>query len=593
MGSCDMSVEERIACFGDSLTNIYFDVFKRRYVDAFPDTDASFLNAAVNGDTTDVALSRLDRVLEFAPTTVLVCFGMNDQALGPILYDKVPPKRFHGNLVKMIDAIESAGARVLLLTLNPLEGGFGTADNLSVSRYNGVIRDVCREKWVRLVDVHRLWLERVGDSDQGFEPDGFHPNSVGAVVYGDAIVRVIQRRSQIILWQYNGNPCACNYRCPYCQYAEQKGQHFQGPIEKWRDAFRRTFGNRHLVFYFGHGEPMVGKAWFDVVDMVGSEPNWEMRCISNISPSLDRLLDSAVAREGRLNINASFHPTETTFDKFLAKLLQCREAGIEVPVVYTMYPPFLERLERDVEEFAKHGFIVHVRRFRGMFEGRVYPAAYSDEDMIKLARYCDDVTIKYMLSMEPTNGKLSWTGADFCLIDGQGNVGYCDDYWPKEFSFGNIFEENVRLNLDAEPFPREPFVSDGTVDGVANICEIGYPQLEKNHILHFSGMGGVYRTKNGVHYENLDTDFHDRRNRCRLRMPVRNVSDACAILRYGEGGWRERMQRVASCAFPGEFTQLDEFSIRLFVARLLRRNGRPKELAYGVFGKPTDAENGR
>jgi hypothetical protein len=313
---------------------------------------------------------------------------------------------------------------------------------------------------------------------------------------------------------------------------------------------------------------MVGKRWFDVVEMVGAVPNWEMRVISNISPSLTRLLNSRVAKEGRLNINASFHPTETKRDRFLRKLLQCREHGIEVPVVYTLWPPLFDRFEDDFQVFSKHGFLVHVRRFIGLYEGKKYPEDYTEKERKFLAKYCDDATIKYMLSNEPTDGKLTWTGVDFMILDNDGNVGYCDDYRTKRYNFGNIFKGNVRLLSEPKPFPRGK-VSDGTVDGVANIYELGYMQLEGNHIRHFSRQGGVYHTPDGVFYKNMHTDFDDPRVRAEYRFPPRNLVDCYYILQCKERDLALRWRQIAQYMIPKRVFELINLNWRSALGRSL------------------------
>jgi hypothetical protein len=232
-----------------------------------------------------------------------------------------------------------------------------------------------------------------------------------------------------------------------------------------------------------------------------------------------------------------------------------------------MYPPFFKRFEEDFNFFNSHNFMVHVRRFRGMHEGRFYPDAYSDQEMQMIARYCDDATIRYMLSNEPTTGKLSWTGSDFCLIDNMGNVGYCDDYPTSRAKLGNVFEGNVKFHPGPIPFPG-PSVSDGTVDGVANICELDYPQLEGNHIIHFSRLGGVERTSNGWQYKNQNTDFNDSRVRAYYRFPIRNFEDFIAVLKLSDSA-ASKFYRIACSLYPSEFGQNNIPTPKQFVHRML------------------------
>jgi len=545
----------KILCFGDSLTRGYAPVFEERFKQKFADINATIINAGVGGETSRDGLQRLPRLLEEQPQVVLIGFGMNDQAKGITIIELA------NNLSQMISAFENIGARIQLLTMNPVQGS-----NSRVNLYNQTIKDVAHEKRVRIIDVNSLWKREIKPQSKGLR-DGCHPNELGNELYCKALLRMIDRRSTIILWQYNGNPAQCNYKCQYCIYDGGKlqiGHHFQGTIEKWRNAIKDTFGNQHLVLYFGHGEPMIGKRWFDVVEMVGDEPNWEMRVISNISPPLTRLLNSRVARDGRLNINASFHPTQTTKEKFLDKLLQCRECGIEVPIVYTLWPPFFERFEDDFKFFSKHNFLIHVRRFRGSYKNEWYPQSYTEEERRFVAQYADDITIKYMLAMEPTDGKLSWAGVDFMIMDNKGNIGYCDDYNTNKHTFGNIFEKNVKLYIEPQPFPKVN-VSDGTVDGVASILELGYEQLEKNHIIHFSRKGGVYHTPNGILYKNMYTNFDDPRVRAEYCFPPRNFIDSYHILRCTKRNWNSKRNQIMQIILPERIYKLTNMNWRSIV----------------------------
>ena len=535
----------KILCFGDSLTFGYVRMFKERFKQEFPDIEATVVNAGVGGETSRDGLQRLSQVLEEQPQVVLIGFGMNDQAKG------ITTVELANNLSKMISAFEGIGSRVLLLTLNPVGGPSEDSGNARINTYNQVIKDVAWEKRLRNVDINSSWKQEIKPWHKGLK-DSCHPNELGYEVYYKVLLQVIPRSSIIILWQYNGNPCECNYACPYCTYdpKTQNGQYFKGTIDGWRHAFKNAFGNQHLVFYLAHGEPMVGERFYDVLDMIGEEPNWKVRMTSNVSVQLDRLVGTRVARERRLNVNASFHPTMTKIEDFLKKLLLLREYGVEVPVVYVMWPPLFKRFKQDFEIFNKHGFLVHVRRFQGTYRGRQYPQSYTDEERQFIARYMDDAMIKYMLSWEPSFGKLTWSGVDFVILDNEGNVGYCDDFRPGRYCLGNIFKGTLRLLPEPQPFPGQN-VSDGTVDGVANFLELNYRQLDDgNNVIGFARQGGVYHTPESVCYKNMHTDFNNPRVRAEYRFPPRNLVDCFYILRCKERDLSLRGKQVAEFILP-------------------------------------------
>lgn len=538
----------KILCFGDSLTVGYVPVFKRRFKQEFPNIDYKIVNAGVGGETSREGVQRLPKLLGERPQVVLIGFGMNDQAKG------VSTVEFANNLFQMIYSFEDVGARVLLLTVNPVQKGRKDSRNARVDLYNQVIKDVAYEKCIRIAEVNSLWKRELKPWHKGLK-DSVHPNKLGYEVYCKALLRIVPRRNIILLWQYNGNPCECNYACPYCSYnpSTQKGHYFKGAIESWREAFKKSFGNQRLAFYLAHGEPMAGERFYDVLDMVGDEPNWEVRMTSNISLPLARLVKTRVAREHRLNVNASFHPTMTKIEDFLKQALFLREHGIEVPIVYVMWPPFFKRFEQDFEVFNEHRFLVHVRRFQGLYRGKRYPQAYTEEERLFMARYMDDAMIKYMLSWEPSFGKLTWSGVDFIIIDNEGNVGYCDDFRPDRHCLGNIFEGTLRLLSEPQPFPGRG-VSDGTVDGVANFLELNYQQLTDNNVITFARQGGVYHTPRGVFYRNLHTDFHNGWIRTKYRFAPRNIMDCYYLLLCGEGSFDLKVKRALQFLLPEVIT---------------------------------------
>ena len=204
-----------------------------------------------------------------------------------------------------------------------------------------------------------------------------------------------------------------------------------------------------------------------------------------------------------------------------------------MPVVYVMYPPFLKRFEKDFQIFNKHNFLVHVRRFMGWYKNKYYPDAYTEKERQFIAKYCDDATIKYMLNNYPLLNRLSYSGMDFIVVDSVGNVGYDSDCFPSRSKYrcilGNILQENIKLLLEPGLYPGE---KEGTVDGVSNLLELSYRQLESNNVISFARQGGVYHNANGVFYKNLNKNFNNSRIRAKYYFPSRNMKDEYYKFRY-------------------------------------------------------------
>ena len=519
--------------FGDSITRGYSPLLEKSFKTKHAHIASTFVHAGIGGESSRDGVLRMKQYSGM--TLVVLSFGMNDSLFS------ISEQEYEGNIRQMIEYFELVGTRVILLTLNPID----IAGDDRCVRLNRVIKRLAREYCLRLVDIYRAWGNEFSDFRQGLA-DAVHPNESGNELYTREIMKVIPRKARIVLWQYNGNPAECNYVCPYCSYdpKTQSGHHFQGTIAAWKDAFLKTFRNQYVIFYFGHGEPMIGKNWPEVVEMIGSEKKWEMRVISNLSQDPGHLIKTEAAKTGRLNVNASFHPTIVDREVFYSKLKQYQDAGINIPVVYTMWPPFFERFLDDLQYFSARGALVHLRRFRGWFKNKLYPEAYSEAERRLIAHYTDRATIKYMLANELTDGELTWAGVDFMIIDNQGNVGYCDDFPTSSFKFGNVFAGNVRLLLTPNPFPGKN-VSDGTVDGVACLLRLDYEQLEGNHILHFSRLGGVYHEHDNIIYENRGLDFSDPAIRAEFHFPPRNLVDADYIFKCPTRSMKSKMRDIA------------------------------------------------
>lgn len=516
----------KILLFGDSITKGYTPYLKSAFEKGLPHIETTFINAGATGETTRDGLKRVSRLLDMSPDVVVIGFGINDLRKG------VSEDEFRTNLTYLVDSFEGISTRVLMATIAPYYEGDRKDIQRAVNRYSDVIREVSLKKRIKIADVNALWRKTFRPARLGLR-DGLHPNKRGYEIICEAIMHVIPRMNTVVLWQFNGHEAKCNYRCPYCYYKElhHPTDMFFGTIGQWHDGFKRSFGNQHLVLYLAFGEPTLGGAFQDIVEMVGSEPNWELRLTSNVSPPMEEFLRSKATKEGRLHINASFHPLAISTTNFLKKILFLREHGIETPIVYVMYPPFLKRFESDIAVFSGHNFLVHVRRFQGYYKGREYPYAYNDAERRLIAKYSDDGMIRYMLNQQHNTGDLTYSGLHFFVVDSVGNIGYdsnvFEPYSKYRCIFGNIHQDNFQPLFEPGPYPGR---RQGTVDGVANLVGAGYHELDGNNVLSFARQGGVYHTDNGVFYKNLNTDFTDSRIRAKYNFPPRNAKDACYSL---------------------------------------------------------------
>jgi acyl-CoA thioesterase-1 len=124
------------------------------------------VNAGVSGDTSAGGLSRLDWVLRLDPAVVVVELGPNDGLRG------LPLDATEANLRRIVERIEAAGARVLLVgLLIPPNYGPDYA-----GRFAAIYPRLAAELDVPLVP---FLLDGVGGEPDLNLADGIHPNAAG------------------------------------------------------------------------------------------------------------------------------------------------------------------------------------------------------------------------------------------------------------------------------------------------------------------------------------------------------------------------------------------------------------------------------
>ncbi len=174
----------RIACFGDSVTGVYYHTGSRRaYTDmlgialrqATRQANIEMLNAGISGNTTSDALARIDRdVISHRPDLVTVMFGLNDMT-------RVPLEAYRVNLKAIVTKCRAAGSEVILATPNNVITT-GDRPTEKLIEYCDVIRQVGSELNIPVCDVYREL-----DAVRAHAPfdwrllmsDAIHPNMAG------------------------------------------------------------------------------------------------------------------------------------------------------------------------------------------------------------------------------------------------------------------------------------------------------------------------------------------------------------------------------------------------------------------------------
>lgn len=144
------------------------------------------VNASITGDTTTGGLKRLPRALELhQPAVVIIELGGNDGLRG------TPIAVMRGNLARMIELSQAAGARVVLAGIQ-IPTNYGGPYTRS---FAAVYPELARQYRTGLVD---FILAGVAEDITLFQADGIHPTAAAQPVLLDNVWPVVEKELKAI-----------------------------------------------------------------------------------------------------------------------------------------------------------------------------------------------------------------------------------------------------------------------------------------------------------------------------------------------------------------------------------------------------------
>jgi len=281
------------------------------------------------------------------------------------------------------------------------------------------------------------------------------------------------KRQIFLFWQYGGdNRSLCNQECGkyykgklYCYGTKDKANKsfWNNNPEQWEAALERLdaeHGNTGIYFVFSYGESMIMNGFYEAVAIIGRHPKWTLCMVTNLSIDPTRLVNTKLAKEGRLFMHPSWHPygmpdKEKGWETFKKHLLILQAANIPTHVLYCWWKPQTKLFVEYFKWLDEHGFRVNVRRFveyrkgiripiihKRLFSGSHLSKYTKAEKAYLYANTCAKVT-KYGLDLTSCKGKLCTAGSDMILVKYNGNVAYCAD--TEGTNIGNIFNPTFHL----------------------------------------------------------------------------------------------------------------------------------------------------
>ncbi|MBN2407442.1 MAG: radical SAM protein [Elusimicrobia bacterium] len=254
----------------------------------------------------------------------------------------------------------------------------------------------------------------------------------------------------------------CNYRCTYCSlgYEEERARKPKTVIlkpEKWMEIWSgiyERYGSAQV--HLSGGEPFCYPGIMDIVEGLVSMHTFE--CSTNLSWDVKEF--SARVPPDRARIGTSFHPQMVSFDEFLGKVLELRDAGYEVWSNYVAYPPFIKDLGGAKKRFSSEGINMSILTFEGVYEGKSYPDGYSEEEIRYLRELGADLPW-VRKSMNWTFDKEKYAkgprkclmGVMYAKIHPDGNAYRCCAQDPVKL--GNLFDGTFELLEEAAMCDKE------------------------------------------------------------------------------------------------------------------------------------------
>lgn len=249
----------------------------------------------------------------------------------------------------------------------------------------------------------------------------------------------------------------CNYGCPYCPYPGPRRDRLVAaqaplPAAEWIAAFESLSERAGpcRVYISGGGEPTLRPDFVELA--AGLARRHELAFDTNLSWSWERLRAFAgAAPPSRVSVQTSYHPSDAALAEFVEKAAFLRERGFRVQCRWVAWPPDLGRLPALRAAFRARGLPFAATPFWGEWEGRSYPAAYSEAQRAELlapaaeaAASGEDVVDPELvahlarLNAETPRGRDCRSGADYACVMPDGSMFRCMQYggrgWERQGS---------------------------------------------------------------------------------------------------------------------------------------------------------------
>jgi MoaA/NifB/PqqE/SkfB family radical SAM enzyme len=257
---------------------------------------------------------------------------------------------------------------------------------------------------------------------------------------------------------YRGPLSSCNYSCTYCPFAKTKNT----KAELADDAARlqrfvdwvATRQEQIGILFTPWGEGLIRKAYQKAMTRLSHLPHVRRVSIqTNLSGSLNWM---AQVNRARFALWTTFHPSQITLDKFVARCWQLEALGIRYSVGLVALKEDLSYLEALRAHLPAHRY-VWANAYKRVEQ------YYTPAEIAQIERV--DPLFSYNNQYHPSLNQSCQAGQTAFTVDGAGDVRRChfiDDV------LGNIYTQDIAQVL------RPRLCSNATCG-----CYIGYVHLDR------------------------------------------------------------------------------------------------------------------
>jgi MoaA/NifB/PqqE/SkfB family radical SAM enzyme len=272
---------------------------------------------------------------------------------------------------------------------------------------------------------------------------------------------------------YRGPLSSCNYACDYCPFAKRLESpdelaHDRACLERFVDWVGTRTRDTIGVLFTPWGEALVRKWYQDALASLTQMPNVTKAAIqTNLSCKLDWVEECDKAK---LALWCTFHPSETTRDRFLAKCRELLDRGVRFSVGVVGLKEHLAEIDALRRELPADVYL-WVNAYKRE------PDYYTPEMLEDFTRV--DPLFPFNNQYHASRGESCRAGASVISVDGDGTVRRC--HFIKE-PIGNIYDADFE-----ECFRERPCTNDTCG------CHIGYVHLDRLKLYEVFGSGVLER----------------------------------------------------------------------------------------------------